>query len=253
MFASTSSAPSSPDFVYIPIINMRLRGEIIMLYQKSQITIWLLTEWHCNAQYYASRQPENSLLLYANNTQQSVPGVESRRGCLAFYVCVPLHSKLFFPSASLNIFIPFFSYYRKRNVSFWLEIENQDVYLAAAVLIAIRLRPDIHWEVTEQNIDDSWAYAIEILRDYQSDSRAARRCVVALEFLHEKLPNISEQGQPQQHQQQRNWKGDPVDLGALFRLDQGYQNLDGAAGSWNWQYKQAGLEDFTFLDPFNVL
>ncbi|KAH8705909.1 putative C6 transcription factor [Talaromyces proteolyticus] len=124
------------------------------------------------------------------------------------------------------------------------------VYLAAAVLIAIRLRPDIPWEVTEPEIEASWTSALEILRDYRSDSRSAQRCVAALEILHEKLSSNSQLGQAQQ--EQRHWQGDLAEFETQFRLDQGYQTLDGATGAWNWDYKQTWLEDFIFLDPLNI-
>ncbi|EED16213.1 C6 transcription factor, putative [Talaromyces stipitatus ATCC 10500] len=128
------------------------------------------------------------------------------------------------------------------------------VYLAAAVLIAIRLRPDIPWEVAEEEIEESWTCALQTLRDYQNDSRSAQRCVAALEFLHEKLPSISQQrSEAQQDQQQQNWQGNLAEFETFFPLDQGYTNVDDATGAWNLDYKQIGLEECIFLDPFNVL
>lgn len=62
-----------------------------------------------------------------------------------------------------------------------------DIYSAAMVLIAARLRPPILAEVTEASITQSWDCALEILRKYQRYSSSARRCVAALEILYERV------------------------------------------------------------------
>lgn len=62
-----------------------------------------------------------------------------------------------------------------------------DVYTSATVLIAGRLCSAILAEVTETSIAQSWNYALEVLRKYQSYSTSARRCVAALEILYEQV------------------------------------------------------------------
>ncbi|KZN89885.1 putative transcriptional regulatory protein [Penicillium chrysogenum] len=61
------------------------------------------------------------------------------------------------------------------------------VYTSATVLIAGRLCSAILAEVTESSITQSWNYALEVLRKYQSYSTSARRCVAALEILYEQV------------------------------------------------------------------
>lgn len=62
-----------------------------------------------------------------------------------------------------------------------------DVYTAATVLIAGHLRPTILAEVTPAEITRSWNCALEILKEYESYRRSARRCVAALEILYERV------------------------------------------------------------------
>ncbi|KAL2863384.1 transcription factor domain-containing protein [Aspergillus lucknowensis] len=74
-------------------------------------------------------------------------------------------------------------------------------YTAATVLIASHLCPAILKEVTETSITQSWENALGILRKYQAYSSSARRCVAALEILHQKVvsqpPTTNDQPQPQ--------------------------------------------------------
>lgn len=62
-----------------------------------------------------------------------------------------------------------------------------DVYTAATVLLAARLRPVIATGVSEYSIADSWAHAIEILKAFQRLGQSAQRCVAALEILSAKV------------------------------------------------------------------
>ncbi|CAI7607099.1 unnamed protein product [Penicillium palitans] len=71
------------------------------------------------------------------------------------------------------------------------------VYTSATVLIAGRLCSAILAEVTEISIAQSWNYALEVLRKYQSYSTSARRCVAALEILYEQV--ASEELLPTSH------------------------------------------------------
>jgi hypothetical protein len=62
-----------------------------------------------------------------------------------------------------------------------------DIYTAATVLLAARLRPVIAAGVSEYSIADSWAHAIEILKAFQRLGQSAQRCVAALEILSAKV------------------------------------------------------------------
>ncbi|KAJ5259608.1 hypothetical protein N7478_012589 [Penicillium angulare] len=61
------------------------------------------------------------------------------------------------------------------------------VYTSATVLLAGKLCPAIKAEIPITTISHSWNCALEILRNYQIYSKSARRCVAALEILHEKV------------------------------------------------------------------
>lgn len=62
-----------------------------------------------------------------------------------------------------------------------------DIYTAATVLLAARLRPIIATGVSEYSIADSWAHAIDILKAFQRLGQSAQRCVAALEILSAKV------------------------------------------------------------------
>jgi len=62
-----------------------------------------------------------------------------------------------------------------------------DIYTAATVLLAARLRPAIATGVPEYSIADSWTHAIEILKAFQRLGQSAQRCVAALEILSAKV------------------------------------------------------------------
>jgi hypothetical protein len=62
-----------------------------------------------------------------------------------------------------------------------------DVYTAATVLLAARLRPVIATGISEYSIADSWAHAIEILKAFRRLGQSAQRCVAALEILSAKV------------------------------------------------------------------
>lgn len=71
---------------------------------------------------------------------------------------------------------------------------STDVYTAATVLIAGRLRSAIVAEITEPTVTRSWNLALEILRKYQESSTSARRCIAALEILYDRV--VSEGHEP---------------------------------------------------------
>ncbi len=63
-----------------------------------------------------------------------------------------------------------------------------DIYTAATVLLAARLRPVIAESVPGHSVADSWAHAIEILKSFARLGQSAQRCVAALEILSAKIP-----------------------------------------------------------------
>ena len=54
-------------------------------------------------------------------------------------------------------------------------------------MIAIRLYPSVVDDLDENFLKESWAYALRVLRTYQEYSRSAKRCLITLEVLHEKI------------------------------------------------------------------
>lgn len=60
-------------------------------------------------------------------------------------------------------------------------------YSAATVLQAARLRP---MSISSYNIDTSWSHALEIIHSFESLSPIVQRCVVALEFLADKISEM---------------------------------------------------------------
>lgn len=63
------------------------------------------------------------------------------------------------------------------------------IYLAATVLLAARLAPDLLLtEISNEKFEATWNKALAILREFQADSVSAHRCVSALETLYRKLP-----------------------------------------------------------------
>jgi hypothetical protein len=78
------------------------------------------------------------------------------------------------------------------------------VYTAATVLLAARLRSFITEEVSRQSIDRSWAHALEVLRRYESCSTSAKRCVVVLEVLFDRVPQDFERQRQDQAERQKD-------------------------------------------------
>jgi hypothetical protein len=80
-----------------------------------------------------------------------------------------------------------------------------DVYTAATVILAARLRPVIEIDISEYSITKSWDHAIELLKSFGRMGQSAQRCVAALEILSakvsRKLPvDTTDQLQPSQRQ-----------------------------------------------------
>lgn len=81
------------------------------------------------------------------------------------------------------------------------------VYTAATVLLAARLRSFITEEISQQSIDRSWTHALEVLRRYESCSTSAKRCVVVLEVLFDRVPQDFERQRQDQAERQKDGQG----------------------------------------------
>ncbi|KAJ4990961.1 C6 transcription factor [Stagonosporopsis vannaccii] len=69
------------------------------------------------------------------------------------------------------------------------------IYLAATVLLAARLAPEILLvEISEERFQLAWNRALAILQGFQADSVSAQRCVSSLETLARKLPIAGNHG-----------------------------------------------------------
>ena len=80
-----------------------------------------------------------------------------------------------------------------------------DIYTAATVLLAARLRPVIEVNISGYSAASSWTHAIQILKSFERLGQSAQRCVAALEILSAKVsqampPNITNQKIPSQNQ-----------------------------------------------------
>ena len=73
-------------------------------------------------------------------------------------------------------------------LNFLISLTRLDIYTAATVLLAERLRPAIAVGIAEYSAAVSWKRAIEILKAYARVGESAKRCVVALEILSAKVP-----------------------------------------------------------------
>ena len=62
-----------------------------------------------------------------------------------------------------------------------------DVYTAATVILAARLRQVIETDVSEYSTTRSWDHAIELLKSFGRMGESAQRCVAALEILSAKV------------------------------------------------------------------
>jgi hypothetical protein len=80
-----------------------------------------------------------------------------------------------------------------------------DVYTAATVILAARLRPVIETDISEYSTTRSWDHAIELLKSFGRMGQSAQRCVAALEILSAKVSrriplDTTDQIQHSQHQ-----------------------------------------------------
>lgn len=75
-------------------------------------------------------------------------------------------------------------------------LTRTDLYTAATVLLAARLRPVIEVGITEYSAASSWAHAIESLKYFELFGESAQRCVAALEILSAKVSLSTEGSEP---------------------------------------------------------
>ncbi len=88
---------------------------------------------------------------------------------------------------------------------FGIVLTMKDVYTAATVILAARLRPVIETDISEYSTTRSWDHAIELLKLFGRMGQSAQRCVAALEILSAKISrklsvDTTDQMQQSQHQ-----------------------------------------------------
>jgi hypothetical protein len=87
------------------------------------------------------------------------------------------------------------------------------VYTASTVLIAAHMFPSILAEISTAELSDGLERGYRILQYYETRTRAARRCRLALEFVHRKVISANDATQAQTAQRSQR----PADnLEALF-------------------------------------
>lgn len=77
--------------------------------------------------------------------------------------------------------------YGHSTLLFGLALTIIDVYTAATVILAARLRPVIETDISEYSTSRSWDHAIELLKSFGRMGQSAQRCVAALEILSAKV------------------------------------------------------------------
>ena len=99
-----------------------------------------------------------------------------------------------------------------------IEVSMPDIYLAATVLLAAQLRPVVTLDaISTAELQRSWNSALKILRHFQSNNVSAKRCVIALSTLYDKIPASQNQALPVQRpatlpDAQPSWSS-PIGLG----------------------------------------
>ena len=66
-------------------------------------------------------------------------------------------------------------------------LTTTDIYTAATVLLAARLRPTPGSDGSDYSISYSWDHAIQVLKSFERLGHSAQRCVAALEILSAKV------------------------------------------------------------------
>ena len=66
-------------------------------------------------------------------------------------------------------------------------LTTTDIYTAATVLLAARLRLTPSTDNSNYSISDSWDRAIQVLKSFERLGHSAQRCVAALEILSAKV------------------------------------------------------------------
>lgn len=131
-----------------------------------------------------------------------------------------------------------------------------DVYIAATVLLAARLAPAVLLdEISQDDIQESWHHALNILGRFQADNVSASRCVTALMVLYRKLPGGAPPGEhpanahdpksPNNIAENSDSAGMPDALGSHFW--EAWNDLDLEQGvDMDW------IPDFNFTDPYDM-
>jgi hypothetical protein len=73
-------------------------------------------------------------------------------------------------------------------------LTTTDIYTAARVLLAARLRPTPSTDSSNYSISDSWDRAIQVLKSFERLGHSAQKCVAALESLSAKVPKVDPAG-----------------------------------------------------------
>jgi hypothetical protein len=119
-----------------------------------------------------------------------------------------------------------------------------DVYTAATVILAARLRPVIETDLSEYSTTRSWDHAIKLLKSFGRMGQSAQRCVAALEILSakisQKIPvdttDLMQNTPRQAAPFDTNLSGPQIDF-----------NLDGFSG-FNFNGVELDLSDMSWLN-----
>lgn len=115
-----------------------------------------------------------------------------------------------------------------------------DIYTAAIVLLASRLRPSLETHEPKYSLVQSWSHAIEMLNWITPLSKSAQRSVVALEILAATI-SVTADGDLQHSMNNMNQLGSTQNVAA-------FQNLN---GTFNEFYDMTSLNGI-ILDPNDI-
>lgn len=136
-----------------------------------------------------------------------------------------------------------------------------DIYLAATVLLAARLAPNLLLvEISAQRVQTAWDHALAILQGFQANSTSAQKCVAALQLLYHKLPAIaSYQGQTEGYTAHTAAGAERpahhLDQAEPGILEDTYDHtfFTDMNGDFDMAYDTAGwLEGIDFTDPYDM-
>jgi hypothetical protein len=133
----------------------------------------LHNEWHCNAQIFALQPRMIWLASFTPTWMLNLPH-HSNCGGIPYSVSIP-------PSIWINL------------------TARLDVYTAATVLLAARIKPVIEVGIVNYSLSESWEHAIAILKCYEGYGDSAQRCRATLELLAAKIPETTESDTAHSH------------------------------------------------------